>query len=170
MKTLYLLRHAKAEPGSAALKDEDRPLSARGREACKIIGRYMRQKQYVPQLILCSSSTRTRETMERVVEHAEFAAPHTLEKKLYLATTGEMLAVLQAMQDEFDAVLLIGHNPGMHHLAAVLASAEHTKLREKLEIKYPTGALAVLGFGVDHWKAISPDLGELKDFITPGEL
>src|SRR5262249_20263768 len=65
MKTLYLLRHAKAEPGGPELTDTARPLSARGREACPRMGAYMRRCGYDPALVLCSASHRTRETWER---------------------------------------------------------------------------------------------------------
>lgn len=167
MKTLYLLRHAKAEPGGFTLSDEDRPLSARGREACITIGSYIKKHKYTPEIVLCSSSIRTRETLERIEDF--FATPPQikLEKKLYLAAPGEMLAQIHTIADEFNSALLIGHNPGMHHLAALLSSSEATDLRMEIEIKYPTSALAVITFKTQSWKSIAPDSGTLKDFITP---
>lgn len=170
MKTLYLLRHAKAEPGGFTLNDEDRPLSARGREACATIGQYIKKHRYTPEIVLCSNSIRTRETLERVQD--SFATPPQvkLEKKLYLATPGEMLAQIHGVADECASVLLIGHNPGMHHLAALLSSSESTPLRTELEIKYPTGALAVITFKTLQWRSIAPDSGKLADFVTPKEL
>lgn len=170
MKTVYLLRHAKAESGSFTLQDEDRPLSQRGREACQDISNYIKKKKYTPDTVLCSTSARTRETLERVQDGFLSPPACKLEKKLYLATHGEMLAQVHALQDKHASVLLIGHNPGMHHLAALLASSEHTALRTELEIKYPTGALAVLIFEVSHWKHIKPDTGTLLDFVVPKEL
>lgn len=167
MKILYLLRHAKAEPGGFTLNDEDRPLSARGREACITVGSYIKKHKYTPEIVLCSSSIRTRETLERIEDF--FAAPPQvkLEKRLYLATPGEMLAQVHNLADEVSSALLIGHNPGMHHLAALLASSEGTELRTELEIKYPTSALAVITFKTQSWKSITPDSGTLKDFVTP---
>lgn len=170
MKTLYLLRHAKAESGNFTLQDEDRPLSQRGREACQDISSYIKKKKYTPDIVLCSTSARTRETLERVQDGFLSPPACKMEKKLYLATPGEMLAHIHALQDEYTSVLLIGHNPGMHHLAALLASAKHTALREELEIKYPTGALAVITFDVLHWKHIKPDTGTLLDFVVPKDL
>ncbi len=167
MKTLYLLRHAKAEPGGFTLNDEDRPLSARGREACITIGSYIRKHRYTPEIVLCSSSIRTRETLERIEDFFATSPQVKLEKKLYLAAPGEMLAQIHALADEFSSAMLIGHNPGMHHLAALLSSSEATKLRMEIEIKYPTSALAVITFKTQTWKAVAPDSGTLEDFITP---
>jgi phosphohistidine phosphatase len=170
MKTLYLLRHAKAESGSATVGDEDRPLSARGREACKRIGGYMMAKAYTPAMALCSTSARTRETLELVAESHSGKLSYALEKKLYLATADEMLEQIHTADDTYASLMVVGHNPGMHHLAALLASAEYTPLRTILEIKYPTGALAVLTFDVKRWSDVTQGGGELKDFVIPSEL
>lgn len=175
MRTLYLLRHAKAEQGNALLVDEDRPLAPRGREACERIGEYMKAKSYWPNLVLCSSSARTRETLKLVSEHYGKDFPVTLEKKLYLATPGEMLAQIHNASDEAASLMLVGHNPGMHHLAALLASTEHAsakhnKLRMELDVKYPTGALCVIEFDAKHWNNIAPDSGVLTDYVTPSSL
>ena len=170
MKTLYLLRHAKAESGSPTLNDEDRKLSARGRAASERMGKHMKTKSYLPQAVLCSSAARTRETCQLITEHSggNFAA--SFEKKLYLATAGEMLTQIHKSDDALNSLMLVGHNPGMHHLAALLASADHTPLRMELEMKYPTGALTVISFPVDHWSKVMPDSGSLRDFVLPDGL
>lgn len=170
MKTLYLLRHAKAEPGNAVLSDEQRPLAARGREACDVIGRYMRERGYLPGQALCSPALRTRETLERVQKAYGAMFPASFDKKLYLAPPGEMLSRIQQGGGDISSLLVVGHNPGMHHLAALLVGGDHTRLWEKLELKYPTGTLSVLRFPVDSWASVSPMGGTLLDFVTPGEL
>lgn len=170
MKTLYLLRHAKAESGDGVMRDEDRPLSARGRTACERIGAYMQSKHYTLELALCSPSLRTRETLERVGDAFGQRFTSQIQPQLYLATAGEMLAQIQAVQEGISSVLVVGHNPGMHHLASLLANAEHTSLREKLELKYPTGALTVLQCAAARWSALSPGQAVLVDFKVPGAL
>lgn len=170
MKTLFLLRHAKAESVSASLRDEDRKLSARGRIACGQIGAYMQSKRYAPQQVLCSTSARTRETLALLEMDGNTSFPCRFEQKLYLATPGEMLTQIQGADDSVDSLLVIGHNPGMHHLAAGLVEAGHTPLHEKLEIKYPTGSLAVITFDTGRWSAIAPETGTLVDFVLPNEL
>jgi len=171
MKTLYLLRHAKAEPGTKVISDRDRVLSARGREACDAVGAYMKAKEYLPAFMLSSPSARTKETLEHV---AKALGPknvaHRFEESLYLATAGEILHAVQSLGDDIASAMVVGHNPGMHHLSLLLSEPRHTKLRTTLELKYPTCALAVLRFATKSWASIAPGFATLADFVTPGDL
>jgi len=167
LKTLYLLRHAKAESATVKEDDINRKLSARGREACTTIGIYMKTKGYAPSLVLCSPATRTRETLEYVMESACISPPHTFEKSIYLATIDKIIDILHCFDDGVDSLMIVGHNPAMHHLALTLAQPESTGLHALLELKYPTGALTVLRFPVNSWQDIMRGEGELLDFMTP---
>jgi phosphohistidine phosphatase len=151
MRRLYLLRHAKSSWDDETLADHDRPLSARGRRAADAIGRYLREHGIEPELVLCSSSARTRETLARIGLSGE------LERDLYGASASELLARLRALPPSLESVLLIGHNPGMHDLALALTGEPRDK--------YPTGALAVIE--LDDWTARS---GRMIDLIRPREL
>lgn len=170
MKTLYLLRHAKAEPGSKELGDRDRPLSVRGREACGLIGIYIKTKGYKPSLIISSPAARTRETVERVVKAADINPLQQYIDKLYLATADEILHYVRLVNDTLPSVMVVGHNPGMHHAALVLAQAERSALRMGLELKYPTATLSVLQFDCEYWHELDMGAGRLIDFIMPGQL
>lgn len=170
MKTLYLLRHAKAEPGGKDLDDRDRPLSARGREACLAMGRYMKAHVYAPSLALSSPSLRTRETLAQVLQAGDMQVPERFIDKLYLATADEILHYVRLVSDKLSSVMVVGHNPGMHHAALVLAASERTELRRMLELKYPTGTLTVLHFSTGHWHDVAPGQGELLDFVAPQSL
>jgi phosphohistidine phosphatase len=169
VKTLYLLRHAKAEAGNKILSDMDRPLSPRGREACAVIGNYMTDKHYKPDLVLCSSSKRTQETFELVWQGKE-QPKIQFEKRLYLATAEEIIASLHMLDEETHCVLVIGHNPGMHHVALLLSEEKLTENRHALELKYPTGSLTALNFDCNNWQGIMPGEGKIQDFITPDDL
>jgi phosphohistidine phosphatase len=151
MKRLYLLRHAKSSWDDEGLADHDRPLSGRGRRAADAIGRYIREHGIEPELVLCSSSARTRETLARVGLEA------TIERDLYGATAHELLARVRALPPDLESVLLIGHNPGMHDLALALTGEPGDK--------YPTGALATIE--LDDWTAAS---GRMAGFVRPREL
>ncbi len=170
MKTLYLLRHAKAEPGGKELNDMDRMLSLRGHEACAQVGIYIKTRRYAPSLVLSSPSVRTKETSELVMQAANIPVSCQIENTLYLATADEILQVIQKTNDTLPSVMVVGHNPGMHHVALLLSRASQTLLREMLELKYPTGSLSVIEFKSNHWQDIVPGNGELVDFITPGQL
>ncbi len=167
MKTLYLLRHAKAEPGGRGDADIDRPLSARGREACADMGAYMKKKRYHPAFVLSSPSARTRETLERISEASCLTLEHRFIDKLYLAEAEEIAHYIRLVSDALDSVMVIGHNPGMHHAALVLSSSDDTRLRHALELKYPTGTLCIMQFAAQHWSDISENGGELVDFTVP---
>lgn len=170
MKTLYLLRHAKAEPGGKEISDPERTLSSRGREACAVVGAYMKAKHYMPAFALSSPSNRTRETLELVAQAMGIKPAHRFEDTLYLATAEEILRAVQALPDSVPSAMLVGHNPGMHHISLLLSNPARTKLRASLELKYPTCALAALRFDAASWEDVAPGEGQLIDFVVPGEL
>jgi phosphohistidine phosphatase len=151
MKRLYLLRHAKSSWDDASLADHDRPLSGRGRRAADAIGQHLRDEGIAPDLVLCSSAARTRETLERI------GLSGVVEHDLYGASATELLARLRDVPPSVESVLLIGHNPGTHDLALVLTGEPADK--------YPTGALATIE--LDEWTAGS---GRMIAFVRPREL
>jgi len=169
LKTFYILRHAKAEPSNSTIEDIDRNLAVRGREACETVGKYMKAKQYAPEFVLCSSANRTRETFELVMKAARLTPAHEFAKSIYMATADEILHQLHAADDNFKSLMVVGHNPGMHHLALIMAQPMSSSLHATLELKYPTAALTVLRFADHYWKDILPGSGELLDFMTPAD-
>jgi len=170
MKTLYLLRHAKAEPGIAGGSDLDRPLSERGRAACAAIGAYMQAKNIMPSLVMSSPALRTKETLQYVMKAANKRFSEKTEPKLYLATAEEIMRVVRGQENSLSSVMVVGHNPGMHHAALLYAGAERTEHRVALELKYPTGSFTILHFHCEQWQDVVPGTGELVDFVTPGQL
>lgn len=163
LKTLYILRHAKAAPEDGE-GDGERPLTKRGRKAAATLGEYLAGLQPPPRLVLCSSSRRTRETLDEVLPALERAPQLVYEDALYLASASRLLDRLQRLPEAADSVLLIGHNPGLHQLAAALAS-EPGALAEG----FPTAALAVLRVA-SRWSALRAHQAKLVDFKTPKSL
>jgi len=168
MLTLALLRHAKSSWDDLQLDDFERPLNERGRRAAPVMGRVMAERSLKPDLILCSTSQRTRETLD--LARAQFDAVGSLaefEDGLYLASADELLARVRAIGTEAKTVLLIGHNPGMHGLALTLARTGDAKSLNRLEEKFPTAALAVFTFPQMSWSEVGPAGGRLESFTTP---
>jgi phosphohistidine phosphatase len=170
MKSLYIVRHAKAghRTGTA---DFDRPLAPHGRAAAALIGAYMRDRNLIPDLILSSSAKRTMQTAALLVKQLG-AIPVEQRRTLYLAAP---TALFRAICDSDDAVVslaLVGHNPGLHHLATVLADPGATDpgLLAAMREKMPTAALAVLRFEADRWAAVTVGQGRLEAFVTPRDL
>jgi phosphohistidine phosphatase len=168
VRTVILLRHGKSSWSDPTLADLDRPLAPRGERASRRIGKYIRRKKIRPALVLCSPSLRTRQTLEAIESSLGEGSSVEFEPQLYAASEGELLQRLRALPDSVDSVMLIGHNPGLHELARVLASrgAELPRLKEK----FPTGALARLVADNESWAALGPGDGELVDYIVPREL
>lgn len=188
MKTLYIFRHAKSSWKDSSLADYDRPLNGRGRRAAKVMGayldRYMSSMGPPPDLVLCSAAVRTRETLNIVQGNA----PQTIggdsvkiefDDELYHAAPMDLLGRLQRLADHIGAVLLIGHNPGLEHLALGL-TGEHVDctaenvpgkvLLGRMAIKFPTAALAVLETEIESWCDLKAGGALLRQFIRPKDL
>lgn len=174
-KTLLLLRHAKSSWSDPSLADFERPLNERGQKAAPRMGAYLRRQALLPELVLCSAARRAAETWELAEtaltksEVASVPAKHL--RSLYLAPPSRILAALRRLPDEIDRLLVIGHNPGMEHLAARLAGpGSKSKPSRLLETKFPTAALAELRFEAQTWKQLEPGGGRLVRFVTPKDL
>ena len=168
MHRLHLLRHAKSSYPEGA-EDRDRPLSRRGREAAHRVGESLPEALGALDLVLCSTALRTRETAELVL--AGFAAPPRIkfEDALYLAGAAALLRRLRRLDESAEAVLLIGHNPGLHELAIALAAAESPRYRALAAGKFPTTARA--SFAIDTpWASLDRQRHALIDYVTAKSL
>jgi phosphohistidine phosphatase len=174
MKTLYLLRHAKSDWGDPALKDHDRSLNERGRDAAPKIGAYLKSKRYKPETILCSTARRTVETFDLIKSAAGAGSNVKFEETLYLAEVRHLTERLRWLDDELKSAMIIGHNPGMEQLANALprtpASAAEEKLHRHMREKFSTCALAVIKLPVKVWRDVKPGIGTLVDFVRPKDL
>ncbi len=166
MKRLLLIRHAKSSWDDPALADHDRPLAPRGRHAAERMRGHLEASGIEPELVLCSPARRTRETLD-LLAPAFGAAERSIEEGLYGATSAELLERVRRVSDDTRTVALIGHNPGIQDLALGLADGG-TGLDRARE-KFPTGALAVLGFD-GSWLHLGAGTARLESFVTPREL
>ena len=164
MKRLYLLRHAKSSWDEPSLPDAERPLAPRGRKAAKRIAGYAEREGIRPDLVICSTALRARQTLERVAP--ALGEPEVaFDERLYGASEGELLARLREVPDSVESVLLVGHNPGTAQLLALLAGAGRP-----LPAEVPTGALASLSFRAAGWWELGPGSASLDAFVVPREL
>lgn len=174
MLRLWLLRHAKSAWDDPDLDDFARPLSPRGRKACRRLARHMTERGIRPDLVLCSPATRTRQTWERLEKRLsqgpQDAVKVRLEPSLYMAEPATLLALTRAIPTTCRDVLLIGHNPGLEEFAQRLTGTSAGDALSRLEEKYPTGALAELTFAAKTWAQVAPGSGFLASFVTPSQL
>jgi phosphohistidine phosphatase len=166
MLSLALLRHAKSSWESVDIDDFDRPLNERGRTAAPLMGAELKDLRFAPDLILCSSAKRTRETLA-LIEPFVKDAPVTFDEQLYLTSQETLYSRLKEVPVGVQKVLMIGHNPGMHGLALLLTGTGDAKSISRLEDKFPTAALAVFSFEQTVWRDLLPASGRLEAFVTP---
>ncbi|MFB7918306.1 histidine phosphatase family protein [Streptomyces sp. NPDC056061] len=166
-RRIVLLRHAKAEWSQDS--DHERPLAERGRRDAPVAGRKLVDSGIVPDLTLCSTAVRTRETWKLAV-HEMPQRPRTVyEERLYEASLGELIALIDETPDDVRDLLVVGHNPGMHALADALAgSAEGDTLARMNRGGFPTASFAVVEFS-GSWKSAEHGVGKLVEYWTPND-
>ena len=161
MRHLWLLRHAKSSWDEPGLTDHDRPLAPRGRKAGRRINSWASEHGLRPDLVLCSTPVRAVSTLELVA--SALGSPEvTIESELYHATAEDMLERIGDVSDDVRTVLVIGHNPGLHDLACLLAPPGPEAL--------PTGALAGLALEIGRWDEIARGCGRLEELVLPRSL
>jgi phosphohistidine phosphatase len=164
-RRLYLLRHAKSSWKDQGLADHDRPLAGRGRRAAKTIRRHLKAHGIEPELVLCSTATRARQTLEGI-EPALGRGAVRVEPDLYGAGAAALLARVQDVPAGVRSVMIIGHNPGLQDLALLLARDGSMELEEK----FPTAALATLAFRGPGWDVLDRGTAKLIEFVRPRDL
>ncbi|GHE62002.1 histidine phosphatase family protein [Streptomyces vinaceus] len=164
-RRIVLLRHAKADWPQVA--DHDRPLAERGRKDAPAAGLKLAETGIDFDLALCSTAARTRETWKLAVHELPHRPRTSYEERLYDASLGELIALLNETSDEVANLLVIGHNPGMHALADALSGrAEGDTLTRMSRTGFPAAAFAVVSF-TGSWKTVEHGVGTLTDFWTP---
>jgi phosphohistidine phosphatase len=161
MRILYLLRHAKSSWNDVGLRDFDRPLKKRGREAAERTGQRIADETLSNPLVICSPAVRTRETAEIVLGSANLPLEPRFDERIYEASLGELRQIVTEMPDDREVAIMIGHNPGFEELLSFLTD-EHRRM--------PTCALAKIRFGDVSWKDVRAGEGSLEWFIAPKEL
>lgn len=161
MRQVILLRHAHAEPASAGQADLDRPLSPVGLAEAEAAGRWLAEHGLLPDRVLCSPARRTRETLEAVLAVTGYAEQR-LEAAIYEATPGTLVGLLQD-QCDVERLLLVGHNPGLERLVALLDSGQTSDYRGM-----PPAGVAVLSLPEPPVQdPIEPGGGRLTAFWWP---
>ncbi len=160
MKTLYLARHAKSSWKNGALSDFDRPLNKRGLRTAPFMGRLLKEQGIVLDTIISSPANRAFTTATILAEEIGFSreAIQTNER-IYGAGDGELQSVVNGLNPEYDCVMLVGHNPGMHMLAQRLAGFAEDNL--------PTAAIVAIEFDVGSWMDISFGTGRIVGYEYP---
>lgn len=162
MKTLLLMRHAKSSWKDDALDDHERPLNKRGRDAAPKLGRLILGHRLLPDVVLCSTAVRARQTCQLVTHEWKRPVEINYLDELYLCPADRFASLLRRLSVDVECVLMIGHNPGM---------AEFLESTVGFSGKFPTGALAWLTADVPMWSDLAPHpVLELQNHWRPRDL
>lgn len=149
------------------MSDHERPLAERGRKDAPIAGRKLADSGIALDLALCSTAARTRETWKLAVSELPERPRTVYEERIYEASPGELIAVLNETQDDVRSAVLIGHNPGVQGLAEVLTGEAEPEAAQRMSrAGFPTAAFAVLSFP-GPWKSLEPGAAKLLDYWSP---
>ena len=168
MHQLFLLRHAKAEPEASSRSDHDRVLTAKGRRDAGKIAQVMRKAGLAPDVVLVSTATRTRQTLEELENAPVWDEWPNIDAlpQLYMANPAQLLNTIRDLPETVRSALIIGHNPGLHELALRLAGEARTHGGEPLSEGYPTATLSEF-LVTGTWRRTGEDPTSLKLFLRP---
>jgi phosphohistidine phosphatase len=161
MRTLVVLRHGKsAYPEGVA--DIGRPLAPRGQRDAAAAGRWLRDQGLAPDLAVCSTAERTRQTWDLISDQLGLVAGDSgmvrYDPRLYDAGVGDLTGVIRETPAEVGILALIGHNPGAAELVLALTA--------RRGLSFPTSALAAIEIP-GQWGRVAAGSGTLASFWTP---
>ncbi len=161
IKTLLLLRHGKSSWKDASLRDFDRPLKKRGKQAAEAMGRELLRRGLRLDLLLSSAARRAQQTAKRVGRSTGYSGVIVTEQALYFSGVRRHLDVVAHIDATCGCVLLVGHNPDLEDLVEYLTGDA---------VVLPTAGLVGIDLAIDSWSAVAKTAGTLLFGVTPKTL
>ena len=160
MKELFIVRHAKSSWENRQLRDFDRPLNPRGKRTAPIVAQRLRKEILTPDLICSSPANRALSTAKIFAEELDYPTSEIVEEiSIYESSLNNMLELIYRFSDEYDSIMLFGHNPTFTFLAEYLSGNSFGNL--------PTAATVGIRFDIDNWKYVSRETGEVFLYEYP---
>lgn len=158
-KSLFLFRHAKSDWDANFSSDHKRPLALRGINAAKTMGHLLAKSNKLPDLVICSTATRARQTLDLAEKHGNWRCESHYSDALYECHSGEVIEFIQQTNDSVNSIMLVGHEPTWSGLTSLLIGGGN--------IRFPTAAIARIDFYFDSWRNIKAASGELRWLLQP---
>lgn len=158
-KTLYLVRHAKSSWKNPELSDWERPLNKRGKHDAPLIGKFLKQKNEIPELLISSPAKRALKTAGYFADEMHISKKIVSAESLYMAGINDFISVIENIEDSVNSIMLFSHNPGITEFANYITGSE-------IDIM-PTASTARIDFNINRWKDCRNAKGELRFFISP---
>lgn len=165
-KTLIILRHGQAKNAGMSDHDHNRTLTLKGREEAAGVGETLAENGFSPDYVLCSTATRTRETLVELQNFFFSQPPVSYVPKIYNASESDLFSQISAIPSEVNTALLVGHNPALYQLSMALAKEGDKRMHDNLQMQFPTCALVVISFDGE-WKNILNSRSKLVLFAVP---
>ena len=170
-RLLLLVRHAKS--AWPDVPDHERPLGPRGRRQAPLVGAWLRAHGYRPDLVLCSTAERARETWQLMTGELDISPQVAFKERIYGAAGTALLGLVRQAPQGVRTLVLVGHDPGVPDLAGTLAGkhadAHAADALQRMRAKFPTGAVAVLATP-GAWRDLDPGGARLTGFVVPRDL
>ena len=159
MKNVYLIRHAKSNWNDESKSDFERGLNKRGQKAIPTMANALKEKQIIPDLILSSAAKRTKLTAKGLAKEIGYTGEIQYTDTLYMAEPEEVLSLIQNMNDKYDTVFIVGHNPETTELSNIMTNCYIDNV--------PTLGIVAIKLPVSSWKHVVTEEGKLTFFIYP---
>ncbi len=147
VRKIFLLRHGEAMMPDYGMKDIERPLTSKGANQIRELGKELAQTSFKPDLVYCSPAVRTQQTLEHLSESMGQEWETELRPDIYEAAVRSLFEVLCESDNSIQSILLVGHNPGITYLAEYLSGEGIVGMRP--------GDLVKLDFAIGAWKELS---------------
>ena len=164
-KRLYLLRHAQAAPSGTGISDIDRFLTDKGLGDAAALGKYLSSQNLKPELVLCSSAKRTQQTLKELsTSFDELNVQKSVD--IYHASAGQLLGMIQDCTST-QSIMIVGHNPSIYELAAMLSTQGCERVLSRLSQGYQPASLSIIDCECESWAEINPDHCALSELVNP---
>ena len=161
MKSIIIFRHGKSDWDATYDRDHDRPLSKRGFKAAIKMGKYLDKINQIPDQVISSSSTRTKNTAELAIKHGNWNSKYSIESKIYGGSSQALLELVHLLDNEINSICLVGHEPTCSSFISLCTF--HSQ-------RFTTASMAKISFRFDTWNKIEFGTGTLDWIKSPKEL
>jgi phosphohistidine phosphatase len=160
VKTLLLIRHANAEQIERGGRDFERHITRLGNRNAAHAGKYLVNNKLMPDLVVCSPAVRAKETAEVIASQLKFSERHIkYNEELYEASVRTLFSIVNGIEERYNRVALIAHNPGLTYLADYLTAAPLGNM--------VPASIVIINFENMTWAEVSQNSGQFEDYIDP---
>lgn len=160
MKRLTLIRHAKSSWAEPMTSDFDRELNGRGEKNAPEMGRRLKARGFNPDAMVASPARRALRTAKIIAKEIGFCEESLVtDRRIYEASVGDLAAVARELDDKWERVIMVGHNPGFTDFANWLANCGIHNV--------PTCGVVDIECDISSWSELGAGSGRLLDFDFP---